>query len=419
PSPKDLGMADDDFSDGAEYSGKSGEDSDIGEHLGADPSYEKPAAYEELRKKYGRKTTPKPQPAAGFGKSRYGLRPDRIYPTRSSKPMQLRYRADNEDLYRFDSRPYETIFQEGFKSRNGEVPPSLRHYLAFNKPGAFVSTTRIWDFFMDDSVVNSKKGLANRYWIKAPGGIDIVDTLQHQMFYDEHEVMFWKGIRPEFIQGVAIFDYATRKVLREVTRMEWMEVFDLASRTLNHARAIEPRITSEMRNIITNMLRDGILQGLDNRIKTEQSLTRKLERLKHENSEAPIQAIATSLTDIIRYTGEFKVENYTRRVKRACELLRDGGFSLTSHSNAWKDTHRGIHTTWYDPKSKTYFEIQFHTRGSYLATQEARELREEARRINISPQELADNIADQEKIFNKVTVPRDAASLNLQEYVSS
>ncbi|MFE6904820.1 hypothetical protein ACFVFJ_50370, partial [Streptomyces sp. NPDC057717] len=178
--------------------------------------------HEEISRKYRRETTGRPQPSAGFGKSRFGLRPDRIFPTRRGKPSGLRYRKDNEDLYRYDDRPYETIFLEGFRPWNNKVPRSLRHYMRHMQKSAFVSTTRVRQEHVMKLAFPStlSNETANRYVIKAPGGIDLLETLKTQALPKEQEVMFWKGIRPEFIDRVEVVN-KEGEILKVVRRDEW------------------------------------------------------------------------------------------------------------------------------------------------------------------------------------------------------
>ncbi|MFE6904812.1 hypothetical protein ACFVFJ_50325, partial [Streptomyces sp. NPDC057717] len=220
-------MDDDDFSDPSE----------IGTDVSDDDSEwegTKQELYEKISRKFRPETTIMPQPSAGFGKSQFGIRPDKIFPTRRGKPFRLRYRKDDKDLYRYDKRPYETIFLEGFRPWNDKVPRSMRHHIKYMQKSAFVSTTREYALKLAFPPAPKPKwtlpklwgGLpsktTNRYVIKAPGGMDLLATLKTQAYAWEQEVMFWKGIRPEFIDRVEVVNKEGR-ILKVVRRDEWEE----------------------------------------------------------------------------------------------------------------------------------------------------------------------------------------------------
>ncbi|MFE6904819.1 hypothetical protein ACFVFJ_50365, partial [Streptomyces sp. NPDC057717] len=219
-SPQELGMDDADFSDSDDINTDARyDDSEVGER--------EEEVYKKASEKYRRETTCTPQPSAGFGKSRFGIRPDRIFPVRRGKPSTLRYRKDNEELYRYDSRPYETIFLEGFRPWNNKVPRSMRHYMKYYQMTAFVSATRAekgyvpsWAVLPRQALLSTKK--ARRYVLKAPGGIDLLETLKTHSLEIQQEVVFWKGIRPEFIDRFEIVN-KKGKILEVVRRDEWEE----------------------------------------------------------------------------------------------------------------------------------------------------------------------------------------------------
>ncbi|MFE6904641.1 hypothetical protein ACFVFJ_49190 [Streptomyces sp. NPDC057717] len=369
--------------------------------------------YKKLFGKDPRESTDKPQPSTGFGNSRFGIRPDRIFPTRRGKPLPLRYRKDNEDLYRYDIRPYETIFLEGFRPWNNKAPRSLRHYQRFHQQTAFISTTRaekmptIQRQMLPD-------GTTHRYVIKAPGGIDFVATLKNAAFPAQQEVVFWKGIRPEFIDRVEVVNQEGR-TLKVVTRRDWEETVDKeARRLLADAVSAEPRITEHISYVFGAAVKGGRLRGFQYRIKTEDSLKRKLKRRMKENPGRSPSWAANSIVDTIRYTVELRTEDYSKNVARAVQELRTKGFTLTDQNNLWGQSDSiGIYSIWHNRKAGMYFEIQFHTGWSYDAEKAAYELYEEARRPGITAAELAANRKALQKIFGRVSIPPDVVGLRL------
>ncbi len=159
---------------------------------------------------YARETSFQPQPTVGFGESRYGPRPEEIIVANTGPAAGARvvYRADLEPLYRWDARGAEIIFREGFRPWNDKLPSSLQYYQGEAPESALVSTTR------DPNPAGAQprdafdeNGFSYRYTIYAPGGYEFMTSLTHHgALYGQQEVAFWKGIRPEYIARLDVFD---------------------------------------------------------------------------------------------------------------------------------------------------------------------------------------------------------------------
>ncbi|WP_373429211.1 hypothetical protein [Streptomyces sp. V4I23] len=135
------------------------------------------------------------------------------------------YRQDREPLYRWDSRPPEIVMVEGMRPKSGSLPRSLRLYQNVKHHTAFVSTTRnpnpreyIPSWRLDDA---RSRGFTYRYKIDAPGGIDLLATLNLASAPNLQEVVFWKGIKPRHIVQVDIFD-ADLNLMQSVTRDDFL-----------------------------------------------------------------------------------------------------------------------------------------------------------------------------------------------------
>lgn len=189
-----------------------------------------PQDYYAERARADRDTTTDPQPAAGFGKSKRGINPKKLKTIRDDKrgkkadgkgrdAPELKYRKDNKPLYRFDGRGPETIMVEGFKPWNEELPRSLRLYQKELHKTGFVSATRSPGDYVPDWA-RQPDGTAYRYQMNPPGGIDLVDTLGTVSFAQQQEVIFWKGVRPEFVARVDRVD-AQGNVLESMSRADW------------------------------------------------------------------------------------------------------------------------------------------------------------------------------------------------------
>ncbi|MFB4422854.1 DUF4157 domain-containing protein [Streptomyces sp. QL37] len=182
------------------------------------------ADYDAERSRFPRQTTTDAQPAAGFGKSTHGINPNRVRTIRQDKAGRdappLRYRTDNAELYRFDSRPPETILAQGFQPWNDKVPKSLRAYQKTLQKTGFVSATRSPGDYVPDWA-RQPDGTAYRYVLNPPGGMDIVDSLGTVSFAQQQEVIFWKGIQAHYITRVEKVDRSGR-VVESTARGDWL-----------------------------------------------------------------------------------------------------------------------------------------------------------------------------------------------------
>ncbi|MFD8723555.1 hypothetical protein ACFV2H_37720 [Streptomyces sp. NPDC059629] len=401
--------------------------------------FPKDVIHQALAEFPGRRTTDKPQPVAGFGKSRFGLRPDKIPVSRTDRFRTLRYRQDEEPLYRYDTRHYDTIFNEGFRPWNGKAVRSLAHYQAYRQRTAMVSTSRSHGDYVPPWAM-APDGTANLYVIKAPGGIDMIDSLRRRALYTMHEVVFWKGVRPTFVDRVEIVQQIpgqnARRVVRIITRDDWMrelegggrtlqdgswrgpggmtltaEVNRLASSLWQKSNLWEPRITVQIESYIRKIKH----LKLSSDVKEEHSLKRKLATQLHQNPGLSAEGAVEKFGDAVRYTIKITREDkYTKRVGEIVDQLRQHGHTLLYYRNSWKGSgYRGINSVWFDQASQLYFEIQFHTGSSLDARDAAHILYEVIRVPGADPKEKAANLKEQEKIFGRVPVPAGAPEIEL------
>ena len=132
--------------------------------------------------------------------------PDRLYAAVERVPLdrispEPEFRDDCQTLYRADGRAPEVIFKEGFAAKdvtNGQY--DLEKYVLKNQPSPFVSTTRDHDLFK--KWTKWMKGGAFNYYIDAPNGIDVNETIGDTHKYaDQVEVAFPGGVQSRFIIG--------------------------------------------------------------------------------------------------------------------------------------------------------------------------------------------------------------------------
>ncbi len=142
------------------------------------------------------------------------------------------------------------------------------------------------------------------------------------------------------------------------------ETVDAAKTSQKFLRKNEPSITKKMKDIEAASGGKARLVELENKFKTLESLSQKIERLKG-NWDGDVAATAMQMNDSLRYTYVVDdIDDYSDFVKSALSILRADGSRITSW-NYWesKDPYSAVNAMIQDPGGFNY-EIQFHTKAS-------------------------------------------------------
>ena len=163
----------------------------------------------------------------------------------------------------------------------------------------------------------------------------------------------------------------------------------------NNAKKNEPKITSDLNNALHGT--NSKLIGLENKFKTEASLSRKLET-------------KDDIKDALRYTVLSDNKNFYNDYSSIKKNLESKGYEETRCKNyftRYKDgtaSHKQITTNYKSPGGYT-FEIQFHTDASYKAKNLKVPLYEEARKQDVDKKRKEELIAKMKKLADNVTDP--------------
>jgi hypothetical protein len=147
------------------------------------------------------------------------------------------------------------------------------------------------------------------------------------------------------------------------------EVHAAAQAYRRAVQAAEPQVTRRMRGLARAV--GGRLVGLEYRLKTAESLNRKLATAGAgaTSGTGDLVRALESQQDTLRYTLVFGTRRYPHAVAAAGARLDRSGMSLTRLRNTWDGPgYRGINTSWTDPGTGVRFEIQFHTPTTRRAT---------------------------------------------------
>lgn len=175
-----------------------------------------------------------------------------------------------------------------------------------------------------------------------------------------------------------------------------------ARELLARARDVEPEVSSTVRDAAE---RNGAeLHRFESRLKTEESLARKL-RTEAEETGEDLDVIAGNLKDVLRYTAVAPEASYWSTADAIVEALESEGYTTIKRPTGWdRAGYRGLNLAFRAPGGQQ-FEVQIHTRAS-LEAAEAAHLMYEERRL---PTTLAARRAELDRhmaaVFEAVPMP--------------
>jgi len=139
---------------------------------------------------------------------------------------------------------------------------------------------------------------------------------------------------------------------------------DVAANVVRKATAAEPKLTAMATRYADQF--GGKMEGLDFRLKTADSLTRKIEGGVKAGKGTATQ-VAADMFDINRYTTVYSEASYAKNVQATLDALRAEGHTLNV-KNYWnvaldKNPYQGVNVQ-ITTTSAEKFELQFHTATS-------------------------------------------------------
>ncbi len=185
----------------------------------------------------------------------------------------------------------------------------------------------------------------------------------------------------------------------------------LAEQKLQKAKEVEPAITAALKSIESEKAH---LEGLEYRLKSSESLTRKIISDSHD-MEVSLEEAAANIKDVLRYTFIIDENDYTEITKQTLDKLTKDGYSVTAFKNFWAKEnidYQGINSN-LKTSDGTIFELQFHTQESYdTKSEKTHKLYEIIRSESSSDEEKAEASRKQHELFLLVPVPAGAKALS-------
>lgn len=139
-----------------------------------------------------------------------------------------------------------------------------------------------------------------------------------------------------------------------------------AANKINSIRAMEPSVTKALTSMTSK--HGGEMEGLQHRLKTEESLARKI-RTDMEAEGLDAATAADRINDALRYTIKFDdPKTFVDNVGKVQADLKAAGWEQYDHKykNFFKPggPYRGYNTVLVNKKTGVKFELQFHTKDS-------------------------------------------------------
>lgn len=180
---------------------------------------------------------------------------------------------------------------------------------------------------------------------------------------------------------------------------------------LNRAERAERQLSPQVRTVAS--WSGAELVGFDQRLKSPDSLKRKVATWLTEDSSQDVHEALADVNDSVRYTLQWPEEEYTEGVRGASRMLADFGHGNVRWSNTWKarDSYKAVNSAWRDAMTDHRFEVQFHTPASHRAAVDTHPLYEEQRLPGTPPERVAELKRQQGRIFAAVPVPDGAERL--------
>lgn len=147
--------------------------------------------------------------------------------------------------------------------------------------------------------------------------------------------------------------------------------YDRAKEVLAKAAEFEPQLTKALQSIVKD--NTGSMAGLEFRLKTEDSLARKI-RDKAVAKKIPEEAYAAEIGDAVRYTALYDPVEYVNKAEATLKALESQGHTVIDVENNWArgDAYSGVNAV-LQAENGMRWELQFHTEDSLVAKERAHE----------------------------------------------
>ena len=153
------------------------------------------------------------------------------------------------------------------------------------------------------------------------------------------------------------------------------------------------------------------MYGLENRLKTKDSISRKIDK-KSKEGNISITKASNDIKDAIRFTTISSDNDFVKNYQSMKYELENKGYTETRCKNYWdlykqgKVKHKSVQSN-FSTKDGYEFEIQFHTKSSQDAKNKKLPIYEERRKVDINPKRAIELEKQMDELALKVKEPKD------------
>lgn len=183
----------------------------------------------------------------------------------------------------------------------------------------------------------------------------------------------------------------------------------LASTIHQQAKKKEPAITKDVSDAAKAA--GSKLHGIEHKLKTKDSITRKIDTDSEEKDISQFEA-AANIKDAVRYTTISDDNSFVESYNAFKKNLEDKGYKEDRCKNYFelyrqgKVKHKSVQSIFSD-KDGYKFEVQFHTPSSQEAKDKKLPIYEERRKPGLSKEEQMRLEKQMDALARQVTIPKD------------
>ena len=229
-------------------------------------------------------------------------------------------------------------------------------------------------------------------------GIAVQEANEDTRKYLRHE-RFSTTKRYLFNRKLKFKSNTTVKVPYEIENNEFYKKFDdEEKRMYQSAIDNEPEITKFIKRITKNT--GGTLSGLENRLKTPESIYEKAH-CREENTEVK------DISDLIRYTEVYDSDNFSKAINENFKKIKRKGYEIVKVKNYWNkpyNPYNGVNTVIRTDKGQN-FEIQYHTQESLDIKEELHKIYEKCRKLNSNSKKAQKYIEEMFNLSKDIKIP--------------
>lgn len=205
-------------------------------------------------------------------------------------------------------------------------------------------------------------------------------------------------------------------IKEKTTKENLLNAQKQAEKLISIAKEKDIVITKDLQNIIDKT--NGRLAGLDYRIKSTDSLVRKLID-KSEAKSISVDEYASKITDILRYTNVSTTKNFTGNYYSIIDNLIKKSYNIVEVTNTLGDinaSYRGINCLVSD-KDGYIFELQFHTEESLNIKEVNHKLYEELRLKTTNKARQLELYKEMQKKSTEIPMPPDITKIKNKKVI--